>query len=248
MLDGQFRIRDRATSLALLLHFGHDMTGMSFLYFLPADSATHQFLELAQKSTQQASDKQVAPGARLGLKRSSGGQARGDVHLVHIPDRFGRSLHSWLCRRSRSLRHGALRCGPLCGPRCSCKGCPSFSPVLLCLSIFFAIWEYRGQMSVTSSRGMVDINLFLDGQTDCFDVKEARIRFTRFPRASRRPTLKHMMDPSEWQATLPKLREAVWSGLGWVLGPCHEPSVLCIFACQRSLQQAICSVLEEARS
>ena len=43
------------------------------------------------------------------------------------------------------------------------------------------------------------------------------------------------MDPSEWQATLPKLREAVWSGLGMgtrsvpqTLGPLHirQPEIL----------------------
>ncbi|CAE7223657.1 unnamed protein product [Symbiodinium sp. KB8] len=165
MLDSQFRIRDRATSLELLLHRQDELSGMSFLDLLSSDASTQEFLNLAERSIEQAtSGQQVAPVARLGLKRASGGLARGDVYMVHI-----------------------------------------------------------------LAREVVDISLFLDGQTEWFDVKEARIRFTRFEdRGSGMPTLKHMMLPSEWPSTLPKLQEAVWSALGTdigfvpqALGPLH---------------------------
>ena len=90
MLDSQFQIRDRPTRLELLLHCQDEMTGMSFLDLLPDDTATQEFLSLAEKSIEQAtSGKKVAPVARLDLKRASGGLVRGDVYMVHIPDRFG---------------------------------------------------------------------------------------------------------------------------------------------------------------
>ena len=195
---------------------------MSFLGLLPDDTATHEFLSLAEKSIEQAtSGKKVAPVARLGLKRASGGLVRGDVCMVHIPDRFGQG--------SRYLL------GFIEDPEAS-----DVQPCDACLSVDrTAVAKSAGRfrlassapssssqsnkkdppISLTSCREIVDISLFLDGQTEWFDIKAARMRFTRFEdRGSGMPTLKHMVLPSEWQSTLPKLREAVWSALGTDIG------------------------------
>ncbi|CAE7537636.1 unnamed protein product [Symbiodinium sp. CCMP2592] len=115
MLDSQFQMRDRPTRLELLLHRQDEMTGMSFLDLHPDDTATHEFLNLAEKSVEQAtSGKKVAPVARLGLKRASGGLVRGDMYM-------------------------------------------------------------DPPISLTSSREIVDVSLFLDGQTEWFDIKEEAV-------------------------------------------------------------------------
>ncbi|CAE7937915.1 unnamed protein product [Symbiodinium sp. KB8] len=229
LLDSQFRIRDRVTSLALLLHHLHDMTGMSFLDLLADDETTHQFLDLAQKSIQQASGKQVAPGARLSLKRSSGGQARGDVYVVHIPDRFGQGSRYLIGFVEDPEASGVQPCDArLSVDRAAVAKSARRFRLASSASASSSQSRRDRPMSVTSYREIVDISLFLDGQTECFDIKEARVRFTRFPDRPGMPTLKHMLNPSEWQATLPKLREAVWSGIGTgsesfpqTLGPLH---------------------------
>jgi len=222
MLDSQFQIRDRPTRLELLLHCQDEMTGMSFLDLLPDDTATHEFLSLAEKSIEQAtSGKKVAPVARLDLKRASGGLVRGDVYMVHIPDRFGQGSRYLLgfiedpeasdvqpCDARVSVDRTAVA-----------KSAGRFRLASSASASSSQSNKKDPPISLTSCREIVDISLFLDGQTEWFDIKAARMRFTRFEdRGSGMPTLKHMVLPSEWQSTLPILREAVWSALGTDIG------------------------------
>ena len=222
MLDSQFQIRDRPTRLELLLHCQDEMAGMSFLDLLPDDTATQEFLSLAEKSIEQAtSGKKVAPVARLDLKRASGGLVRGDVYMVHIPDRFGQGSRYLLgfiedpeasdvqpCDARVSVDRTAVA-----------KSAGRFRLASSASASSSQSNKKDPPISLTSCREIVDISLFLDGQTEWFDIKEARMRFTRFEdRGSGMPTLKHMVLPSEWQSTLPILREAVWSALGTDIG------------------------------
>lgn len=232
MLDSQFRIRDRATSLELLLHRQDELSGMSFLDLLSSDASTQEFLNLAERSIEQAtSGQQVAPVARLGLKRASGGLARGDVYMVHIPDRFGQGSRYLLGFVEDPEASGVQPCDArLSVDRAAvAKSARRFRLASSASASSSQSNMKDPPISLTSCREVVDISLFLDGQTEWFDVKEARIRFTRFEdRGSGMPTLKHMMLPSEWPSTLPKLQEAVWSALGTdigfvpqALGPLH---------------------------
>ena len=222
MLDSQLQIRDRPTRLELLLHRRDDLAGMSFLDLLSDDDAVHDFLSLAQRSIEQAtSGKKVAPVARLGLKRASGGLVRGDICMVHIPDRFGQGSRYLLgfvedpeasdvqpCDAHLSVDRAAVA-----------KSARRFRLASSASASSSQSNKKDPPISLTSCREIVDINLFLDGQTEWFDIKEARMRFTRFEdRGSGMPTFKHVVLPSEWQSTLPILREAVWSALGPDIG------------------------------
>ncbi|CAE7210000.1 unnamed protein product [Symbiodinium sp. CCMP2592] len=222
MLDSQFQIRDRPTRLELLLHRQDEMTGMSFLDLLSDDTAAHEFLNLGQKSIEQAtSDKKVAPVARLGLKRETGGLVRGDICMVHIPDRLGQGSRYLLGFVEDPEASGVQPCDArLSVDRAAvAKSARRFRLASSASASSSQSNKKDPPISLTSCREIVDVSLFLDGQTEWFDIKEARMRFTRFEdRESGMPTLKHVVLPSEWQSTLPELQQAVWSTLGPDMG------------------------------
>ena len=111
MLDSQVQFLDLPKSLKLLLHRRDEITGISFLDLLSVDNAAHQFCILAQRSNKQATcGKQVAPVARLGLRRASGRLARRDIYMAIFLTPLSPCNASCLSR-----------------PACSCKVGPSFS-------------------------------------------------------------------------------------------------------------------------
>ncbi|CAE7250430.1 unnamed protein product [Symbiodinium natans] len=223
VLDSHFMISERPTALELLLE-RQGLVGTSFLDVLP-DEAIETFLTFTKRSSSEYAGKLanlahlVPPAMRLGLRKANGSQVKGDAFLVYLPgrtrcsDRIGKEHRFILGIKEdpeASDEPHVQGAGPFVDQAAIAQAARQYR---LASSAPLSSSQSRGhtQMPLVSWPEMVDVNLFLDGQTEWFDIKEVRVRFARLDDVHSMPCLKRAIPSQEWKANLPNLREAIWN-------------------------------------